>query len=392
MEIGSSNSISKLTLKPSKRSNCAHLSPSSTRTVRSTRVKRFGTGCSSMPADCSRNTKGPALPSMIGTSGALSSTRALSMPSPANADSRCSTVETRAPPVPSVVPSVVSPTLAARAGMSAAPGRSVRWNTRPVSGCAGRTVISTLRPVCIPTTVARMLLRIVRWPTMALPYHRDAATGCHVPAGGRGRSVGLPAQERRDIQQFLGRRGLRTQSVTDGALALKGRLFQVMVVRTRQPVALDDTHLRQLAPVPADIEDRRHRAAHGGLAAQARGDHGDADLAGHLRIDDRTHHDRGVLGCELLDDAADLLELADRQVEPGSDVDEDAVGTGQVDVLEQWRGHGGLGGGARAPFAAGHTAPHHGHAGLGHHGTHVSEVDVDQARTGDQFGDALHRA
>ncbi len=26
-----------------------------------------------MPADCSRNTNGPALPSMIGTSGALSS-------------------------------------------------------------------------------------------------------------------------------------------------------------------------------------------------------------------------------------------------------------------------------------------------------------------------------
>ena len=52
-----------------------------------------------MPADCSRNTNGPALPSMIGTSAAVTSTQALSMPSPANADSRCSTVEMRASPL-----------------------------------------------------------------------------------------------------------------------------------------------------------------------------------------------------------------------------------------------------------------------------------------------------
>ena len=38
------------------------------------RMNRFGAFCSSMPADCSRNTNGPALPSMIGTSAALRST------------------------------------------------------------------------------------------------------------------------------------------------------------------------------------------------------------------------------------------------------------------------------------------------------------------------------
>ena len=42
----------------------------------------LGRRCSSMPADCSRNTNGPALPSMIGTSAALRSTKALSMPRP----------------------------------------------------------------------------------------------------------------------------------------------------------------------------------------------------------------------------------------------------------------------------------------------------------------------
>jgi hypothetical protein len=88
------------------------------------RTKRFGADCSSMPADCIRNTNGPALPSMIGTSGADSSTKALSMPSPASADSRCSTVDTVAPPAASVVPSVVSVTLVARAGMSTAGSRS----------------------------------------------------------------------------------------------------------------------------------------------------------------------------------------------------------------------------------------------------------------------------
>src|SRR5205823_7085825 len=60
LKTGWLNSISKFTLKPSKGSNCAHLSPSSTRSRFFTRMKRFGRRCSSMPADCSRNTKGPA--------------------------------------------------------------------------------------------------------------------------------------------------------------------------------------------------------------------------------------------------------------------------------------------------------------------------------------------
>src|SRR5256885_7144312 len=63
LKIGWLNSISKFTLKPSNGSNCAHLSPSSTRSRFFTRMKRFGWCCSSMPADCSRNTNGPALPS-----------------------------------------------------------------------------------------------------------------------------------------------------------------------------------------------------------------------------------------------------------------------------------------------------------------------------------------
>ena len=45
------------------------------------------------------------------------------------------------------------------------------------------------------------------------------------------------------------------------------------------------------------------------------------------------------------------------------------------------------------PFpAAGNTGAHHRHAHFGHDRAHVGEVDIDQARTGDQVGDALHRA
>ena len=73
-------------------------------------MKRFGAFCSSMPADCSRKTNGAALPSMIGTSAAVRSMNALSIPKPAKADIRCSTVPTRAPSCSIVVPSVVSVT------------------------------------------------------------------------------------------------------------------------------------------------------------------------------------------------------------------------------------------------------------------------------------------
>jgi hypothetical protein len=41
-----------------------------------------------------------------------------------------------------------------------------------------------------------------------------------------------------------------------------------------------------------------------------------------------------------------------------------------------------------SPAAAARS--HHRHAGFRHDGAHVGEIDVDQARPRDQFGDALH--
>ena len=61
-----------------------------------------------MPADCIRKTNGRELPSIMGTSGPSSSIVALSIPKPAKADSKCSTVDTEALPYEIVVESLVS--------------------------------------------------------------------------------------------------------------------------------------------------------------------------------------------------------------------------------------------------------------------------------------------
>ncbi len=167
-------------------------------------MKRLGTRCSSIPADCSKNTNGPALPSMMGTSGALTSTSALSIPSPAKAESKCSTVETRAPPTTNEVPSMVSPTLSARAGISTGVARSVRRKTIPVSGAAGRTVMSTRLPVCRPTPLARIVFFRVRCPTIKPPEPvSDIPIGCDQPQSRVSVPVSGPA-----MRSASSRRGL----------------------------------------------------------------------------------------------------------------------------------------------------------------------------------------
>ncbi len=69
------------------------------------------------------------------------------MPRPAQADIRCSIVCTLGPPGSPPEEMVefmrVSDTEPALAGMSTGCGRSTRRNTMPVSGAAGRSVIST---------------------------------------------------------------------------------------------------------------------------------------------------------------------------------------------------------------------------------------------------------
>ena len=169
---GCANSIEKRSLKPKCGSRRAHLSPSRTSTGRFTLMKRLAARCSTMPADWTRNTNEPADPSRIGISGAVTSTYRLSMPRPASADIRCSTVATRTwlPGPSSAAVSVdamrVSVTRAAPQRISTGGSRSVRLNTIPVSASAGRKVSSTRSPECRPTPVVLTGILIVRWRIM----------------------------------------------------------------------------------------------------------------------------------------------------------------------------------------------------------------------------------
>jgi hypothetical protein len=94
----------------------------------------------------------------------------LSSPRPAQADIRCSTVRTLASPTDSVEASRVSVTAWAFTGMSTGCGRSMRRNTMPVSGGAGRSVNSTRSPLCRPTPTARVSAFNVRCASMPRFY------------------------------------------------------------------------------------------------------------------------------------------------------------------------------------------------------------------------------
>src|SRR6185503_19737654 len=198
-------------------------------------------------------------------------------------------------------------------------------------------------------------------------------------------SVGLPAEKRGYVQVRVVARSVGTHVLAHGALAAsEARLVVVRIVveRTTTRTALNDLHLgRQRV--------RRH-AAHRRRTAAAGGDDGDADLVGHLRVDHIADYDRRVLRGVLLHRVADDMELAGAQVHAGRDVDQQTVCSREIHVLEQRARDRGLRGGARAVLPGRGTRTHHRHAGLGHHGAHVGEIDVDQTRTGDELRDALH--
>jgi len=137
-------------------------SPSLTSTTSNTRMKCLGAFCKAMPALWSKNTNEAADPSKMGTSSAVMSTNKLSSPKPAQADIRCSTVNTLAPKCEMVEAKRVSVTAVAETGMVTGCGKSVRRNTMPVSGGAGRKVSSTFCPLCKPTPTAVVMVLSVR--------------------------------------------------------------------------------------------------------------------------------------------------------------------------------------------------------------------------------------
>ena len=138
------------------------------------RINCFAASCSIIPADCTKNTKGLALPSIIGISEAETSTNRLSIPNPARADIKCSMVDTRTSPLTSVVDNAVSPTFSGLAAMLTIGSRSVRRKTMPESGSAGCKVKYTFSPVWSPTPVALMVFLIERCLIMSVPNSRAA--------------------------------------------------------------------------------------------------------------------------------------------------------------------------------------------------------------------------
>src|SRR5690606_33655772 len=98
----------------------------------------------------------------------------------------------------------------------------------------------------------------------------------------------------------------------------------------------------QLDVRTAGLLEAAHVAAVAGVAAhaarlgavEAGGDHGHAHVVLHVRVQHGADDDGGVLAGEVLHRAADLVELGHGEVRAGGDVDQDAVGAGQVDVVQ----------------------------------------------------------
>ena len=62
----------------------------------------------------------------------------------------------------------------------------------------------------------------------------------------------------------------------------------------------------------------------------------------------------------------------------------------QIDIFQQRAANGFFGCLPGTVFPGGTAGAHHRHAHFGHHGAHISEVDVDDARAGNQLGDTLY--
>ena len=92
----------------------------------------------------------------------------------------------------------------------------------------------------------------------------------------------------------------------------------------------------------------------------------------------------------FLDQGAGLVHLDQGHVRAAGDVDEDAGGAVDLHVLEERAFHRGPRGDQRPGLSVRRPGPHQRHAHVAHDRAHVGEIDVDQARDGDQIGDALH--
>ena len=85
-----------------------------------------------------------------------------------------------------------------------------------------------------------------------------------------------------------------------------------------------------------------------------------------------------------------LVNFEQRHVVAAGDVDQHALCALHRHIVEQRVGDRSLGGLERAVLTLAFALAHHGRAHAGHHGPHVSEVEIDQARHDHQVRDAAH--
>ena len=108
---------------------------------------------------------------MIGISAAFTSTYALSIPSPAIADSRCSTVDIFTSFQVKDVDIVVSPTFSALALISTIGSKSTLLKIIPESGGAGNNFNMIGSPLWRPMPNAFIGLERVLWASILLFYY-----------------------------------------------------------------------------------------------------------------------------------------------------------------------------------------------------------------------------
>src|SRR5690606_16312249 len=128
------------------------------------------------------------------------------------------------------------------------------------------------------------------------------------------------------------------------------------------------------------------------LSTQTGSNNGNLQLFGHFRIDKRTNHHCGRVLSKLTHNIANLGELAQVEVHTCGDVDQNTLGTLQVDVFQQRAANSCFGGFASTVLAGGTASTHHRHAHFRHNRLNIGKVDVDHAVTGNQVCNALNSA
>src|SRR4051794_30869946 len=122
---------------------------------------------------------------------------------------------------------------------------------------------------------------------------------------------------------------------------------------------------------------------------EAGGDDRDPHLVAHLVVDDRAEDDVGVGVGDAVDDLGRLVHLEQTEVAAARDAEQDPAGA--LDRCLEQRARDRVSGGLERTALAGRVPDaHERRAGVAHDHLHVGEVGVDEARRGDEVGDALH--